>query len=492
MEPQRLSFNDAKFQFLLSKEIDPRFDRNIEIADDYHVSHTSSTAVLSAEDQGKRITIVGLCIDAYGLIAREDIAAHLLDEISSLNEFLTSVTRFAGKYLIIYQSYGSTHVVGDATSSLPLYYTFEKNKVCVSSSAYLTASFIGNKLSDNAIKARRGAGLDQALPYDVTLYDNVFSLLPNYYLDLLNGQAARYFPVVGQTEQSLPLEEVVEKSVALIGNIVKEYSKYHELICPLTAGWDSRVVYAFLNRETDVKCYTFRHPRLTADAAELAVPKAICEANNNEYDVLEVKSATDEFAGDLKDIIGAFHDSGKVNLAYSYRDKYKKGALINGDIMGQIGKSSLFNAVPAWLSPNSYFVTKTHNYSAAGWKLTAAHLKDIRGVSKGGAIFDLFSWENRCGRWAAQSSEIYSACGIDMLNIFNCAELIRMWLAVPPAQRVDNKIHLGMLNAVSPELLAYPCNPDSKIDWLRRNSYVYFVASHIKYGLGGVKRLARA
>jgi len=487
-----LGFNDGKFQYLLSRELDTRFDRNLELDDGYLLNHTSSTDVLSRQWEGRRLSIVGLCIDAFGELGREDIAPWLLKEAGTLKELLVAMTRLAGKYVLIYQADGQLYLVGDATSSLPVYYSFEKNGLCASSSAGLTASCADSGLSELAIRARRGSGLDQALPYNITLYDQVFSLLPNYYLDVQGQRAVRYFPTPELAEPERSLDEVVQRSIELIGNVVREYSRYHELVCPLTAGWDSRVVYAFLRREGDVRCYTFRHSRFAADAGELAVPRAICSANASPYQALEVEQAPEAFCNDLKEIIGGFHDRSKVNLAYTYRRSFGDSALINGDIMGQIGKSSLFNAVPAWLSPNSYFVTKTHNYSAAAWKLTGAHTREIKQSCRNGMMFDLFSWENRCGRWAAQSAEVYSACGINMLNIFNCAALIRMWLGVPPTVRVHHRIHSGMLEAIAPDLLDFPCNPDNRIDWLRRNSYLYFLASHVKYGIGGVKHLARA
>lgn len=483
MDTDIFEYKDAKFQYLLVPEVDLRFQKSYVLGDGLIINHTASTDLLSHEQSERAIAIIGLCVDSHGQLDRQDIPRFLLSSSAGAEELQDTLCRFAGKYVIFYRELADVFVFGDATTSLPINY-FTGESVCISSSSRLVADYTKSGVSHRAKRIRAGTDLSQGLPNTITMYDNVVCILPNCYLSLSERKSIRgsINPVNEHLSEALDLHSILLRSNFLIKNIVDGYSKEYDLICPLTSGWDSRVVFSFLHRKFGgVNCYTFKHSHLSDSSAEVVLPERICEAMRSEHRLIRPQRAPESYSTAVKEVVGEYFNPSAIDLAYTYKKNYGNAALINGEIIGQIGKSSIFNASPRYLAVSSYFFTKTHNYSYAAWKENLKHVNELKAHAPGPLIFDLFALENRCGRWAAQSSELYSACGVNMLNVFNCRELINLWLKVSSKERVKSRIHVGLLEINSPELLKYPCNPEAKKKWARKGPLTYFAASHVKY-----------
>jgi hypothetical protein len=172
-------------------------------------------------------------------------------------------------------------------------------------------------------------------------------------------------------------------------------------------------------------------------------------------------------------------------LAYTIKNSFQDKAIVNGDTIGQIGKSSLHRNIPdKWASP-SYFMCKLHNYSKhakeemANWYEAA--LQDAGNIS----VHDLFSWEIRLGRWAAQENYIYNTLGVPYLNIFNCRNIVYTWTQTDRGYRQYSELHKGLLMNFDPELLEYPFEPEGNVLFkiAKSNHFVFYTASFLKYWL---------
>src|SRR5690606_12611648 len=97
------------------------------------------------------------------------------------------------------------------------------------------------------------------------------------------------------------------------------------------------------------------------------------------------------------------------------------------------------------------------------------------------AIYDLFAIENRLGRWASQGNMIYSAAGIVNLNIFNCRAIIESWMQIPRRKRKKYFIHNYFFNAIAPDLLQFPFNPDDKTSWIKDYAPLFLIGTYAKY-----------
>lgn len=475
------NFNNAKFQYLISNKRDERFLNFKELSNELILNYSKDTTVLSIKDKNKEITIIGFCIDAYAELERYSIAKYLCDSIDDIESLIKLVGRLAGKYIIVFQDGKDIYIIGDASASLPVYYYFNNNqKISFSSSEYIISSFLDLNKSEKAIFIENMAAPGIGLPNNLSRYVNLFFLLPNFYLDVSKQKHQRYFTCY-DPKKAENFSTILNQSMFLINNIVREYSKYYDLICPLTSGWDSRVILSFLIKNNTTECYTFNHEHFGKKSAETNIPRKICSDLNVKYSSLLVKDIPFKIKKNIKATLGSDNIEKRASLAYTIREEFGDKAIIEGSIVGHIGKSGMFGAVPDWLASDSYFITKTHSYSKESEEETVKYLGELKKLVNKRKLFDLFALEIRCGRWGNQSSELYSLLGVNMLNIFNNSELIFLWTEIARKERNKNKLHISFIKLNKLALLDYPFNSDDNLVFLKKNKYGFYLASFIKH-----------
>lgn len=476
--------DSAVFTYMIAPRPLERFSRHTPVLGGaLTVSHTSKTEVRSARKGEREIAVIGLCVDAHGEAERDDIPglilAQPLQDIRSVYRFCD---RFAGNYVILYQNGSDCYVLCDATASMQVNYSFLDGSPCLSSVDRLIAGYLGLKLSPYSLKIRRGGiDLSQALPNDITMFDGVKVLLPNHYLDLSQRQAVRVPAAPTAAAYAADAEETARISAVLIRQIVREYGKYYDMVCPLTAGYDSRVVLSFLrNAQEDVNCYTFRHPGFSEKTADLQVPEQICRDLGVPYCVIKDLTPPEEYVRNVCEVIGRYHSAETIGMAYTYNTKFLGKALINGDIIGQCGKSSKGKDIPSSFANAMFFLSKIHNKERLALQEMKKYISEVRAAGEGAYIFDLFATEIMNGRWSGQGHTIYSICSLNSLNIFNCRELILRWMEVPRNLRMTGFLHRSFLKENSPELLEYPFNPGGRYAFLKKSWLTYYLGSHAK------------
>lgn len=496
MEQPAFHFDDAEFTYAVAPKPLVRFSRHIPVMDGALViSHTSKTRVVTAKTGDREIAVIGFCVDAHGEVERDEIPAFLLDQTErDIAPVYRFCDRFAGHYVVLYQNGSKRYVFGDATGSVQVNYSFHEGSLCFSSVDRLVADQFGFQLSAYSLKIRRGAtGLSQALPYDVTMFDEVKALLPNHYLDITENRPLRMAVSADIAAYAASSEETVQASAALIQRTVREYWKYYDIVCPLTSGYDSRVVFSFLrNARENLSCYTFHHAHFTEKTADLWVPKQICKDFGAPYTVVKDLQTPDEYTQAVCCTIGRYHSTETIDLAYTFKITFPGKAVVNGDIIGQVGKSSLMRDVPSCLANSLFFLAKTHNKERLALRETKKYVSEIRAVGDAAYLFDLFATENRMGRWASQGRMIDSVCSTVSLNIFNCRELILRWMGVPRKLRTAQFLHRSFLAEDNPRLLEYPFNPDEQYTFFKKNWLIFYLASYIKLLLSKPARLPKA
>lgn len=476
------SFNESKFQYLLSRKPDYKFNKRVNLYHDLILNYTDKTDIIRSSDNQKLITIIGICIDSYGELKRNEIADFICISSNTYADLPEIIGRFAGKYVIIYQDTYHTCLFGDASSSLPIYY--HTISECYSSSEYLISNFLELETYDIASKILKTSQPGIGLPFNITRFRNLEFLLPNHYVlsDSINFQVYRY-RVNYNKSKTRNLDEILKNSLAMVLNIAAEYQTYYNLVCPLTAGWDSRVILSILQKNKNLESYTFNHSHLGSSNPEVLIPSKICQDLNIKHRKLEVATPVGTELQSIIDILGEEHDEKKRNMAYTLRETFGENAIIEGSIIGHIAKSGVFRDVPDLLNYDNYFITKTHSYSKEAKQYTTNYLTELRKQVHNSELYDLFALEIRCGRWANQSSELYSLLGVNVLNIFNCSELIAYWMDIDRSLRTKSIIHKHYIANTLPSLLNYPINPQDKFKKIKEYSFTYFLSSFAKYYL---------
>ena len=112
-------------------------------------------------------------------------------------------------------------------------------------------------------------------------------------------------------------------------------------------------------------------------------------------------------------------------------------------------------------------------------------MKEIKTSGECVNTFDLFSIENRMGRWAGQTNMIYNALGQISLNIFNSRSIIYVWTAVIRRLRKRSLLHIGLIKYKMSALLDVPFEKDKGliVKLSKANGICYLVASYLKYNI---------
>ena len=448
-----------------------------------YLSYSKKTEVISYEAGENAVYIIGLCVDSHAEIDRYDIPKFFLSSKDlSIDSVLRSSLRFAGNYVIIADINGSLYAFTDATACLQINYSLDE--ICISSFDHVVAQVLNVPFDRRCVNIRESSDYVAAMPNDITVYKNIKTVLPNHYFDVLGSKTIRFYPRE-PLKYFKSFDDILKKHILLIDNIVKEYAKYIQLICPLTSGWDSRVVFAFLSKNIkELKSYTFFHKNFTDQTADLVIPKAICDSRAAIYYQLPDLEPSMDFFEAVYNIIGKFYYKEDIAMAYTYRKKFDGYATINGNIIDHLGKSSLVNLLPIFFASKDYFVAKKRNISFDAKYEVGKYISSIKEISiTKQYIYDLFGIEDQCGRWCGYSQKIYAAAGVTLLNIFNCREIIENWVSIPHKDRKNYCIHLYFFNSFAKDLLNFSFNPDEKFKFIGNSKFLFLLTTYARHFL---------
>lgn len=454
----------------------------------YTMLTDSRTPSSHASDDNRECTVFGYAVNVF---TRE--SSRLADKIISCCSDISEVIEFekslGGKYLILYRCGEQYYFLGDATYSIPVFYSINGEFACTSNLHYLVDQY--GYLPDQKFQSIRESGdISQAMPFDVTQYSEVKQLLPNHYLSV-NGREAIRFINSPQSQAALTVDEATELAAPLIEAICEFYNQRFIIRCPITSGRDSRVVLAFLAAQgKGVYCYTIRHPEHSDDNQDIVIPKLLCAENHIPYEQIKDVTVSADLKRKMDHLLGENHYSPRtLRIAQTIHEHYGSGAIINGDIIGQVGKCSLHRDIPLCFATADYFRCKLHNYSKESKRQLKLWLEEIKNSGECVNAFDLFSVENRMGRWAAQENLIYNSIGQIYLNVFNSRSIIYLWTAVSRKDRKRSSIHVGLIKNKRPELLKIPFETDESmlIRLSKVNGLTYLLSSYAKYYMERMK-----
>lgn len=454
----------------------------------YTVYTDSKTPYISAGDANRQCVVFGLAVNVFTRES-EGLAWKILSCCSGISDVIAFEQKLGGKYIILYREEEQYHILGDATGSIPVFYNTDGAFACASNAHYL-AERCGYLPAPALQQIRDSGDISQAMPYDITQYREIKRLLPNHCLSV-NTRAARRFINAARVQPALTAEEAANLAAPRIEAITDYYRSIFKLYCPLTAGRDSRAVLAFLaENDPSIQCYTIRHPEHRGDEQDLLIPKQLCSENGIAYEQIRDVEVPEALKEAMDCSLGKNQYSFRtLQIAETIRKHYGDGAIINGDIIGQVGKCSLHRDIPLCFASPGYFRCKLHNYSAGAKEQLRLWLREIQASGECVNAFDLFSIENRLGRWAAQENLIYNSVGQVYLNIFNSRSIIYTWTAVDRKERKRSRIHVSLINSKIPSLLAVPFESDecAVIRLSKANGLSYLLSSYAKYYIERVR-----
>lgn len=473
-----ISYNNSFFTYYLSNKKIDYFDNVLNIGSLY-LSYSNTTEVISAQLDERYLFVLGFCIDAHDEIKQDSIPDFLLSNSSNLNNILSVTIRLAGRYLIFYQETDKLYIIPDGISSVSTFYTtagevnISSNEKIISNIQNLSPSEYGLNLIKNCTSR---------LPGDSTIYDNIRILLPNHYLDVYNHTSVRFH--IGLNINNLTIEDKCGKIKELSINIAKQCLRKYNLCPPLTGGHDSRLSAAIiLAVNSKVVFHTIRHPTLNINSPDLVVPAHIKSTYNLNHFFIHVPEVPEDFNKSLKSLIdiNCFFESLVPQEIYSRINskEFNNNVTIGGAIIDQIGRASKFGNIPNWMVKTWIIYLYYGSFNRNVRKEIKLWIKDTKSIKQDILLHDLISWEERCGRWASNTSKIYDTGGLMSLNLFNCYEIIYLMVKIPRKDRENLIIYNTIFQSLYPEFLDIPFNPILKESKKLRHTLLHELISNI-------------
>lgn len=429
----------------------------------YKCCYTNNTSLQISESALCQVAIIGTCVDATGAWEANKITAHLC--CLGFDEFISSIDNLCGVYVIFRKEAGGPlRIFGDATHMMSVYFGISGASRGVVASCETLIIENHEQISETAKEILAyGASGQKELVNDLTMYDNVRCLLPNHYLDVDSLTSIRYFPreILKPVAKECEIDAIVETSLEMIINVVQQFSSQFRFASPLTQGADSRVNCALLHTQlldNITVYYLLLNHEMTKCPRNVGFIEGIAKRMGlNEFRILpEEKGISANDLNLLESKCGKIRTWG--DKIWTYHPSLVGRAIVNGQIIGQIGKASMGEGRPEFLA--RYFLwIRQGLVSNIAHKQFLKWYDEAKANARGYSLYDLWGWEQRCGRWNANLISMNSIMGILDVNFYNCRRVLCEWCRVPRKQREQKVIHIKMLRKLTPELAGMPFNP---------------------------------
>ncbi|GEK91052.1 hypothetical protein [Alkalibacterium kapii] len=478
-----------KFNYLMKRTIDQSYEHFIEL-DPFVFNYDTDSLAAQATDGEKTVIAYGKIIDSRNPDLTEQAIVEKLAQAKDSVQLVEWTEYMAGRYVLIYQNTKELILFPDATCSVPIFYSVIENKWLISSKQKTIADALELPMSDASVEIKSQAEEQQPLPYDRSMYEGIRVVIPNHFLNVKDQRAKRFFPI--RELESRSVDEVIKETITLTQNVVDSYMMEDDLVIPLTAGKDSRLILSFFKKYQDrIQLYTFDHQPKEAEPDDIKIPRQLTSRLGLSYQVLPRVQMDDETFKSFVNYFSGTQNRRILENALTLKQSgLKSSRFVTGDII-PIVKSNFGKKLPESLATTNYLVTKTHNYSDENKRIVRQWRKNVKkhAHENGVSLFDLFFWESRLGRWLPNNMSNYDTMS-DPVLIFNNRRLIESWISIPREQRVDTDFHEQIISRLWPELLDIPLTSGTGlVNDLTRNSYVYYGATFFKYYLKKIQKV---
>ena len=461
-EIERLKF---RIQYLLTpSSIECPFLHNKFKVGGRYVLYTHKDLVVnSVEQEDVKIILLG---DLFDYISpeknNEEILKDLMDyEFDSLLEV---IGRYTGRYVIIHFNGDKLNLVHDPIASLKIYSCNSQGDVWMASQPHLLAKVLGFRKTNNPellnyYGSKEFVRLNNANIGDITLYDEIRQLIPNHFLEVNGMKAIRYWPKTKIEKKSF--KEVTIECAKMIEGFMESITNRYEVILPLTAGKDSRILLAASKRfKEKVYYYINKSGNLTDNNADISVPKRLLADLNLDFNIQVPSGEVDDEFKKIYFYNNEYATTEYLPIIYNYYCKFQNKINLPGNMAAaglEFYKSRRIKKTGrrlAQLNHVDHYIFANNYYD--NWIAERQFLFQTLKFE----MIDLFYWEERLANWGTQI-QTEKDIAQEEINLFNSRNLIVLFLSVNPKNIAIPffKLHKGIIKLLWPDVLKIPINP---------------------------------
>lgn len=434
------------------------------------IHHHRDLPVTQCRTGSATVSLIGYAIDPHDPHAKDTaIVARLAERTTDRETVLHAAAQLGGRWVLLVESDDYSILLHDACGLRQVFYSDRTHSDAFCASQASTAAKV-YRLEDDpeAIDGFLRTKSYQShrepwWPGDSTRFRGVRCLLPNHYLDLRTREAHRY----GLSEK-LCQNAVGDASCAgagLLTNLVQGAAERYQLALPITAGWDSRVLLAVCHHiGAGPYCYTLKMAGYGDDHQDIRIPKQLLASIRLKHHVIDCTTAASaEFIAFYKNLTDPAHDEACV-IADGLQRGYPDGFVSLSGHCSEVARC-FYQLKPEAGPTTPEALAKIAQMDASPFVLAQFRrwLEGARSVTAqtGIPLSDLFYWEQRAGRWAANGQAQWDLVH-ERFSAFNCRPLLLAFLATDAKYRQpDYLLYRRLIQQLAPDMLREPINPDT-------------------------------
>ena len=452
-------------QFLLTSEDVNLCWHKTQVNNTLHVYNHPDLNVEVYGKDNRKIILLGYIIDSEQSISQSEILSNLINSSGNFSELCGLTYALTGRFVLIYVENQEVKILNDPCGLRSVYYSFEEDRIFIGSSPMIIADVQGKKETKNTqilefINSPEFTLNESAWFGDKTIFDNIFHVMPNHYLDCEKQKVERYW--IGKIT-NLNLTDVVMSVGEMLQNSIVEMSRRVPIQLAVTAGWDSRILLA-ASKQTKVttKYFVSSMDILPDSHMDIKIPNLL--AKNNDFEIEVIRNITEideEFIEILKRNVMNARVLPKTKTIYHFYRNKEKRVTINGNA-SEI--SRLFYGIVADEFVTAEYLAKLMNYEKFEFVVAEfqSWLDNTREFAKTNQIplLDLFYWEQRMGNWGVHYPNEQDIA-VDEFTPFNNRKLIIELMCIQNEYREEsnNVLYKQIIESMWPELMQVPVNP---------------------------------
>lgn len=458
-------------QFLLTDQKVIPFDGWITCATiSSYLHYHPDLPVSQLRSKDAALTFVGYAIDPERPeLSDSSLLQDLFHLLPDMGRLIDRAQALAGRWILFVESPAYSIALHDACGLRRMYYSAHSSVPRFCASEALTAARVLELEEDqDAVAGFGNTNFAQTHPEywwpgDATQFKNVRALLPNHYLDLRTRETVRYG--LRDSIGALSLRDSAVHSAKHLSGLIRGIGMRHELALAITAGWDSRTLLAGCRAASlEPHCYTLRFGAMTQSSQDIAVPARMLAQMQCRHHVIDCTlQPTHEFRALYKSNTDPAHDEA-CQLAFGLSKHFPQQKVTLSGHCSEIARNFYRLQPGTEITPTALAAVTGMDPTRFVLDQFDRWLADARPASEacGIGLMDLFYWEQRVGRWAANGQGQWDMVH-ERFTPFNCRKVLFTLLAAPQESRQapHYRLYRKMIENLSPSLLSEPINPDT-------------------------------
>ncbi len=455
-------------QYYIGPKFVDRFKswNRIKVGKNIHVTAHPDLTVTTAKKGDTELALLGFMFDSENYQSdHKTILNEIIGNNSEFADVIKATSRYAGRWILIYTKGDEGKILHDPAGLRQVFYTNHESNTWCSAQPHILAELLD--IQDNQDKdlrdylnSKQFSFNEHFLIGNKTLYEDVYRLYPNHYLDLADSSYLRYWP--NKTLNNLSVDEVVNSSSNILTELIKSANYRHSIAQTVTAGWDTRLLLAASKSiKNDVYYFVHRFPNMDNNHQDLYIPQELSLQHQLDLNVIDCVDNNVEFNRINKRNVSITQSDKKKLQHYNYFLHFDNKLIISGNVSPLIKEQ--FPSIDNITAINLARLLYWHNNKYAINKISKWLKESIYYSKKYDInIEQIFYWEIKFGSWGPMfNSELDIA--VEEFSPYNCRNLINLMFSIPKHFRTKPNviIYSKIINNLWPELLEIHVNPQT-------------------------------